>query len=264
MGPPEFTGGNIRWMSASSICNSGFNGAAGIHRRKLTAQAVMMRMRTIALQWGRRNSPAETWLVGLTDDPRPATLQWGRRNSPAETRRVWALTIFQPTRLQWGRRNSPAETQSERRQQPRRQFASMGPPEFTGGNAAMALYRQQVAILLQWGRRNSPAETSRPQARALRSFDASMGPPEFTGGNRRNVFAGCYDLESASMGPPEFTGGNTVKIDVQARRHFYASMGPPEFTGGNGWYTPYPADGRTKLQWGRRNSPAETMGRSEP
>ena len=62
--------------------------------------------------------------------------------------------------LQWGRRNSPAETTGRvvHSGQSDSERASMGPPEFTGGNR----HGKHVAlapILLQWGRRNSPAET---------------------------------------------------------------------------------------------------------
>ena len=60
MGPPEFTGGNGRESPGlHAISLSCFNGAAGIHRRKLGA-GVDAPHQIRALQWGRRNSPAET------------------------------------------------------------------------------------------------------------------------------------------------------------------------------------------------------------
>ena len=60
MGPPEFTGGN-------------------------TYAALKSTSATVSLQWGRRNSPAETeWRRQKLDLPIDL-LQWGRRNSPAET-----------------------------------------------------------------------------------------------------------------------------------------------------------------------------------
>ena len=61
-----------------------------------------------------------------------------------------------------------------------------------------------------------------------------MGPPEFTGGNHEIVVQTIVDLDPASMGPPEFTGGNLR----QAREAYRAFR---------------------QLQWGRRNSPAETL-----
>ena len=41
-------------------------------------------------------------------------------------------------------------------------------------------------------------------------------------------------------------------------------MGPPEFTGGNAGRVHAVMLTRRMLQWGRRNSPAETPGRSGP
>ena len=37
--------------------------------------------------------------------------------------------------------------------------ASMGPPEFTGGNPRRPTLEEIKREMLQWGRRNSPAET---------------------------------------------------------------------------------------------------------
>ena len=39
--------------------------------------------------------------------------------------------------------------------------ASMGPPEFTGGNITPTGEALRLLVELQWGRRNSPAETRR-------------------------------------------------------------------------------------------------------
>ena len=108
MGPPEFTGGNLLDHGAAPDGAGRFNGAAGIHRRK-PCSAPGGSPPDCRLQWGRRNSPAETPKRAARSPPGPWTLQWGRRNSPAET-------AVQGGRCGGGRR------------------ASMGPPEFTGGN----------------------------------------------------------------------------------------------------------------------------------
>ena len=136
--------------------------------------------------------------------------------------------------------------------------ASMGPPEFTGGNA--------LTCSLSGDRRRR----------------ASMGPPEFTGGN--SIDGGTLVADArASMGPPEFTGGNTRIFGWRftetpmlqwgrrnspaetpplghpwALRDVRASMGPPEFTGGNTMGSTSSSTSTAALQWGRRNSPAET------
>ena len=81
MGPPELPGGNPHPQAA----RPGFNGAAGITRRKLTFD-LMMEMQEIQLQWGRRNYPAETRGALAGSAIEPQRLQWGRRNYPAETR----------------------------------------------------------------------------------------------------------------------------------------------------------------------------------
>ena len=184
MGPPEFTGGNFRKHILGDMRLECFNGAAGIHRRK-PAQAAgeeeadgQASMGPPEFTGGNPNIRSGTY------DQIP-TLQWGRRNSPAETRPAHADRRC-PPELQWGRRNSPAETGlaagAVRRR--RRGFngaagihrrkpggmdpfhttglASMGPPEFTGGNARLIGRVTEIASVLQWGRRNSPAETWRP------------------------------------------------------------------------------------------------------
>ena len=106
MGPPAFTGGNRAVELGRVLQAAGFNGAAGVHRRKFGAEGTSARF-VMLLQWGRRRSPAE---MG--------------------TSRPWPGPFFE---LQWGRRRSPAEI---RALAPRRQalLASMGPPAFTGGN----------------------------------------------------------------------------------------------------------------------------------
>ena len=114
MGPPEFTGGNFTFSGISlPRTRLRFNGAAGIHRRKLPCCNRSLRAMPWPLQWGRRNSPAETDVMRMNGE-------------------VGVV-------------------------------ASMGPPEFTGGNQ----YERDVK------RRTDLA--------------ASMGPPEFTGGNGRRT-----------------------------------------------------------------------------
>ena len=136
MGPPEFTGGNmsdpltlIDAPEAASMGPPEFTGGNALHplRPHLGVFA--------ELQWGRRNSPAETRPRGARMVPshyasmgppeftggnfRPMrnvtpdapALQWGRRNSPAETPSIPGRSLPAPGVLQWGRRNSPAETE---------------------------------------------------------------------------------------------------------------------------------------------------------
>ena len=183
MGPPEFTGGNRTSSSAAGHGTlPGFNGAAGIHRRK--------------------------HLQRLDD-------------------RAAALT------------------------------ASMGPPEFTGGNPRTSSWSHVVALMLQWGRRNSPAETGAQAFAVACVLLASMGPPEFTGGNLL-IALQARRRAAASMGPPEFTGGNPCAVPAGSTPTRRASMGPPEFTGGNACNSNARRNARAALQWGRRNSPAET------
>ena len=159
MGPPEFTGGNRRDAHERRGRGGGFNGAAGIHRRKPVRKG-----REAPHRPGCFNGAAGIHRRKRTTDTPDSSairmLQWGRRNSPAETSSGWSGRSANASRLQWGRRNSPAETYSPsdfaiairscfngaagiHRRKPgsrggradRRHVASMGPPEFTGGNA---------------------------------------------------------------------------------------------------------------------------------
>ena len=139
-------------------------------------------------------------------------------------------------RLQWGRRNSPAETIQPRQEAGAAPQASMGPPEFTGGNldddAMVFLWTTQ----LQWGRRNSPAETPAPARKLIIVVDCFNGAAGIHRRKRRRPHRLPREGQHASMGPPEFTGGNFIaRFTILTR-----SIG---------------------LQWGRRNSPAETMAR---
>ena len=88
-------------------------------------------------------------------------------------------------------------------------FASMRPPEFTGGNT-------------------TPVRNS-----TLSGIFASMRPPEFTGGNAREGGRDRRQGHGASMRPPEFTGGNGLDLSGSRAPGSLASMRPPEFTGGN-------------------------------
>ena len=61
------------------------------------------------------------------------------------------------------------------------------------------------------------------------------------------------------MGPPELPGGNLPWWAVGTWSGL-ASMGPPELPGGNGAMHQAGVEPATRLQWGRRNYPAETCG----
>ena len=108
MGPPELPGGNQRLGRAAPPSARGFNGAAGITRRKPPA-LVMVAKRQPLLQWGRRNYPAETRAAG--------SMAFGSslcfNGAAGITRRKRAA-------LYTG--------------QAPRYTASMGPPELPGGN----------------------------------------------------------------------------------------------------------------------------------
>ena len=259
MGPPEFTGGNEAyerghvyrvvpsfngaagihrrklWRSAGRAASpaSCFNGAAGIHRRKHQGGYAPFGGRGL-LQWGRRNSPAETWGMGGERERRAPKLQWGRRNSPAETWGMGGERERRAPKLQWGRRNSPAET-------------SAMPPAVGDGRP------------LQWGRRNSPAETGSPPA------DQERLPLRFNGAagihrrKRDKVLHYGTPLPPLQWGrrnsPAETVAPAAASVDQAP-----ASMGPPEFTGGNITRMPATAQAFLTLQWGRRNSPAEARG----
>ena len=302
---------------------SGFNGAAGVHRRKFSMR-ILVRP---ALYLASMGPPAFTGGNATTGraPARPNGLQWGRRRSPAEIlwwsgslgssagrfngaagvhRRKLGSTNTAPPRLAGfnGAAGVHRRKYQDRRQARHRLDASMGPPAFTGGNSAATERAEKLARasmgppaftggnsgrraqraghrpVLQWGRRRSPAEISRcvrgsncgagfngaagvhrrkygapgPERRAL--FRASMGPPAFTGGNEC-VKCGSRLQEHASMGPPAFTGGNDPQRPVRPLR-LLASMGPPAFTGGNIVGAQATATS-ARLQWGRRRSPAE-------
>ena len=110
---------------------------------------------------------------------------------------------------------------------------------------------------LQWGRRNSPAETRCRHEVHLTANGASMGPPEFTGGNAFG-YACLRARHEASMGPPEFTGGNACRTGRTSTPRLWC------FNGAAGIHRRKPCSvstterRRSRLQWGRRNSPAET------
>ena len=209
----------------------GFNGAAGIHRRKPTTTHPLSTGPPAPLQWGRRNSPAET------QGPRQG-LAWPHQASmgPPEFTggNVSGVSsdVIQENRLQWGRRNSPAETRCHPAAAPiatsfngaagihRRKPGSSrrtGSCATVGFNGAAGIHRRKpcasqhgaaMGKKLQWGRRNSPAETRTRHPLSRAGEPASMGPPEFTGGNTIRRLPRLIP-HVASMGPPEFTGGNT-------------------------------------------------------
>ena len=158
MGPPEFTGGNggvhdVRSVGspAASMGPPEFTGGNFVENELLPFLG--------ALQWGRRNSPAET--RGRAASGWRAARRFngaaGIHRRKLETRAEILRAHSRP--LQWGRRNSPAETQVYWDHQQTPNHASMGPPEFTGGNMPWRTILLRTQGSLQWGRRNSPAET---------------------------------------------------------------------------------------------------------
>ena len=164
----------------------------------------------------------------------------------------------------------------------------MGPPELPGGNRPQRADRLCAPVLLQWGRRNYPAETVLTSHPAENSAYASMGPPELPGGNspatrapraHSNGFNGAAGITrrkqvAISRPPPwcasRFNGaaGITRRKRAAAARGYRlpaaASMGPPELPGGNRAYMMRITLQYYRLQWGRRNYPAETLVTNAP
>ena len=265
----------------------GFNGAAGITRRKRTG-AACSRTRRSRLQWGRRNYPAET-SIRRRRRPGATSLQWGRRNYPAET-----INVSPAIANEYAGFNGAAGITR------RKQLSSSGFGPFQGP--------------LQWGRRNYPAETRgsvlgegilprcfngaagitrRKPPKVHDSYmavnRASMGPPELPGGNVQSRRQAEHRRLVASMGPPELPGGNISRPPPTRTARHTASMGPPELPGGNApaplWngllrrpsfngaagitrrkrrYQLLSAQDLGALQWGRRNYPAETSWIPQP
>ena len=134
MGPPELPGGNteramldamesarLQWgrrnYPAETLSGAvdryraahGFNGAAGITRRKhdLMQQAPPLPEEA---SMGPPELPGGNTIAAIIRPIGVAMLQWGRRNYPAETPGRGGDRRHQARMLQWGRRNYPAET----------------------------------------------------------------------------------------------------------------------------------------------------------
>ena len=288
MGPPEFTGGNdvpdarylppadgLQWgrrnspaetptgAASSRRWKARFNGAAGIHRRKLSPAAGHSNTAPIAsmgppeftggnppedhaagsLRHAASMGPPEftggNAVIPTIDTILRRLLQWGRRNSPAETVVVRGHHSSILIKLQWGRRNSPAETWACR--QP---WAC----PCTSFNGAAGIHRRKQesdrltyrsCLVLQWGRRNSPAEThvwwTERQGRAALQWGRRNSPaetPRRTGcGGSSSGFNGAAGIHRRKRAP----GSRRQPPGAEA------SMGPPEFTGGNASPTNAPA-----------------------
>ena len=254
MGPPTFIGGESAVSTAGVASQSRFNGAADVHRRRVTL-APADRDKLLGLQWGRRRSSAESavpahWARVGGDRFNGAADVHRRRgrssrigasfrpgfNGAADVHRRREWTWLYPPhkgsdRLQWGRRRSSAESSGK----------------FTR--------RRFTHTPLQWGRRRSSAERGRRGLGGGQGQRASMGPPTFIGGESTRQGRTTPRLR-ASMGPPTFIGGEPPHpegrpyahrgfngaADVHRRRvsrhHQWgpatkgASMGPPTFIGG--------------------------------
>ena len=136
-------------------------------------------------------------------------------------------------------------------------IASMGPPELPGGNLDRRIpdragsvrfngaagitrrkplaysYGSGVTSVLQWGRRNYPAETLKPEQHRSSRLLRFNGAAGITRRKRTAQADATSSAASASMGPPELPGGN------MNRAYLVLAM-------------------TDRLQWGRRNYPAET------
>ena len=208
MGPPELPGGNL---------SAGFDHAEPQR----------------ALQWGRRNYPAETHL-------------------PRDSVSVRAVASMGPPELPGGNTSAREESDGDR-------GASMGPPELPGGNPASR--RQWCGRIgsASMGPPELPGGNDRMNRRKrTTTTNASMGPPELPGGNRRRRAGRGLRLGDASMGPPELPGGNIQSMTTAMRVCCTCFNGAAGITRRK-LLTDIGVEieGQT-LQWGRRNYPAET------
>ena len=160
MGPPEFTGGNSVPYTSVSGRPQGFNGAAGIHRRKPVRRAAGGRPEADASM-----GPPE-FTGGNVSTSSPSDRSRLRFNGAAGIHRRKHVRAGRKGGRPYGCFNGAAGI--HRRKQ-----------------KIIFIFNSKI-IMLQWGRRNSPAETcvARGAGRSYR-VQASMGPPEFTGGNKR-------------------------------------------------------------------------------
>ena len=185
-------------------------------------------------------------------------LQWGRRNYPAETRSAFR-------RGEGSRRSFNGAAGITRRKlvygrsRIVHPLASMGPPELPGGNVPWLGRCLPAGSGASMGPPELPGGNAMYHAAIAAPYiAASMGPPELPGGNKQVDMENLVRNNSASMGPPELPGGNGRQGLTSSTDRSRASMGPPELPGGNLRHTISPNIGTLVLQWGRRNYPAET------
>ena len=259
--------------------NMPFNGAAGLHQRKLPSAPWRPR-RPWPLQWGRWFTPAETEECGQTFPSEHGLLQWGRWFTPAET----ALHHLA---------REPVDR------------PSMGPLVYTSGNhepvggpagaeipfnGAAGLHQRKPkanhasatapATRLQWGRWFTPAETGAilPLLRSGGAFNGAAGLHQrklaISPCGRLGVlrtFNGAAGLHQRKPGRACWGGGLPTTFNGAAGLHqrkpalrihptqgFLPSMGPLVYTSGNLIYGPHTRPGSLSLQWGRWFTPAET------
>ena len=161
MGPPELPGGNL-------------------------PRTIVPRPMAAALQWGRRNYPAETLEIRLSRDDLARLLQWGRRNYPAETHR-WHCRLGRTSESFNGAAGITRRKPDD------------GDRELT------------LKVALQWGRRNYPAETGFTTASPVAPSPGFNGAAGITRRKPRSAQPAEVGGE-ASMGPPELPGGNFVEV----------------------------------------------------
>ena len=181
MGPPELPGGNCQAATAALEASMGFNGAAGITRRKLEESVSwlggVVGFNGAAGITRRKLEGCDLPGAGASSASMgPPELPGGNGDADSEEGHRAPL-------LQWGRRNYPAETTPARIPPPRCARASMGPPELPGGNRG----------------------TSRRRCTPFPSFNGAAGITR----RKRFGLVDIYNRYSASMGPPELPGGNT-------------------------------------------------------
>ena len=149
MGPPLFSGGNL-----NELCKAWHS--------------------AFKLQWGRRCSAAEIFVLQSGHIPHGHRLQWGRRCSAAEMPAPTAKRS-EFTRLQWGRRCSAAEIRARWSKRPAATARFNGAAAVQRRKCVQRLEQVVARQELQWGRRCSAAEIFVVQFDAFRQVQLQWG-----------------------------------------------------------------------------------------
>ena len=158
MRPPEFTGGNPRAARSRGRCDSCFNEAAGIHRRKLDALSYFIEPIRIGFNEAagihrrKQVQPANGGVAQVKGFNEAAGIHRRKLDTVVNVPFTLLHCFNEAAGIHRRKRGAGSTIEQQQRR------ASMRPPEFTGGNAVTSFVVRLVS-------------------------DASMRPPEFTGGN---------------------------------------------------------------------------------